>query len=103
MKVRGLNVDRQLRIDLETGGGIAPLTPSCPSENCSQPHGKRDGHILMQQDAPDDLKLFSQARGAPLSGLRGYAYDSKGGQGITVYVIDTGVITQHPVSVTHYQ
>jgi subtilisin family serine protease len=51
----------------------------------------------------DDLKMFSQARGASLSGLPGYAYDSMGGQGITVYVIDTGINPNHPVSVTDYQ
>ena len=57
----------------------------------------------MQQDARDDLKLFSQARGAYLSDLPGYAYDSRGGLGITVYVIDTGVNPWHSVSVTDYQ
>jgi len=62
----------------------------------------------MQQDALDELKMFSQAklrggRGAPLSGLPGYAYDSRGGQGITVYVIDTGINKDHAVSVADYQ
>ena len=53
----------------------------------------------MQQDARDDLKMFSQARGARFaSALPGYAYDSRGGQGITVYVIDTGVNPDVPVS-----
>jgi len=57
----------------------------------------------MQQDAFDDLKMFSQARGAWLSGLPGYAYDSRGGRGITVYVIDSGINPDHPVSVTGFQ
>jgi len=97
-------VDRPLRIDLEEGSASGtPPSSSCPPEKCSQPHQKRDGHILMQQDALDDLKLFSQARGASLSGLPGYAYDSQGGRGITVYVIDTGVNAGHSVSVTDYQ
>ncbi len=56
----------------------------------------------MQQDARDELKMFSQARGAPLSELPGYAYDSRGGLGITVYVMDTGITPGHPVSVTDY-
>jgi len=57
----------------------------------------------MQQDARDELKVISQARGAPLAGLPGYAYDSRGGRGITVYVIDTGINPDHPVSATDYQ
>jgi len=57
----------------------------------------------MQQDAGDELKIFSQARGAPLPGLPGYAYDSRAGQGITVYVVDTGINQDHAVSITDYQ
>jgi len=53
----------------------------------------------MQQDALDDLKLFSQARGTRLAELPGYAYDSMAGRGITVYVIDTGINPNHLVSV----
>ena len=54
----------------------------------------------MQQDARDELKMFSQARDArSLSALPGYAYDARGGQGITVYVVDTGINPDHPVSV----
>jgi hypothetical protein len=56
----------------------------------------------MQQNARDDLKMISQARGASLSELPGYAYDSRGGRGITVYVIDTGINPNHQVRVTHY-
>jgi len=54
----------------------------------------------MQLDAPDELKMISQAKGALLSDLPGYAYDSRGGQGITIYIIDTGINPSHPVSVT---
>ena len=57
----------------------------------------------MQQGARDELKMFSQARGAYLSGLPGYAYDSRAGQGLTVYVVDTGINPNHPVSVRDYQ
>src|SRR5438309_5189156 len=53
----------------------------------------------MQQAARDELKMFSQARGArSLAELPGYAYDSRGGQGITVYIMDTGINPNHPVS-----
>ena len=58
----------------------------------------------MQRDALNDLKMFSQARGArPLSELPGYAYDARGGRGITVYVVDTGIKPDHPVSATDHQ
>ena len=56
----------------------------------------------MQQNARDDLKVISQARGASLAELPGYAYDARGGRGITVYVIDTGVNPNHRVGVTDY-
>jgi cerevisin len=57
----------------------------------------------MQQDARDELKMISQARGALRSELPGYAYDSRGGRGITVYVIDTGINTYNEVRLAHYQ
>ena len=58
----------------------------------------------MQQDARNELKMFSQASDdAKVSELPGYAYDSTGGRGITVYIIDTGIKPDHPVSVTDYQ
>jgi subtilisin family serine protease len=57
----------------------------------------------MQEDAYDDLMVISQASGALLEDLPGYAYDSVGGQGITVYVVDSGINPAHEVSVTDYQ
>jgi subtilisin family serine protease len=57
----------------------------------------------MQDDAYDDLMVISQASGALLEDLPGYAYDSVGGQGITVYVVDSGINPAHEVSVTDYQ
>jgi hypothetical protein len=103
LKVRGLNVDVTLQFNLERASGSdTPPTPNCPPENCS--HQKRDGNFLLQvTEHYDELKMFSQARGARLSQLSGYAYDSMGGQGITVYVLDTGINPNHPVSVTNYQ
>ena len=95
-------MDQLLPVNLETeNASETPPSPNCPPENCS--HRKRDGSILMQQDARDELKVISQAGGALLSELPGYAYDSRGGRGITVYVIDTGINPNHPVSVTDYE
>jgi len=89
-------------VDLETeSASDTPPSPNCFPENCS--HRKRDGSVLMQQDARDELKVISQAQGALLSDLPGYAYDSRGGRGITVYVMDTGINQDHPVSVADYQ
>jgi len=95
-------VDQQLVVDLETeSASDTPPSPNCFPENCS--HRKRDGSVLMQQDARDELKVISQAQRALLSELPGYAYDSRGGRGITVYVIDTGINQDHQVSVADYQ
>ena len=90
-------MDRSLEVDLDTSETSTAPSPDCPPESCS--NGKRDGTIFVQQKPPEDLKLFSQARGASLSALTGYAYDSMGGQGVTVYIIDTGLNSQHSVSV----
>jgi subtilisin family serine protease len=105
IQVQGINEDRSIPYDLETVGGSVsstPPSPDCPPESCS--HGKRDGNILVQATPFADLRMLSQARGArSLAQLPGYAYDSVGGAGITVYVIDTGITPNHPVSVTDYQ
>jgi len=100
-KVRGLNVDPSSPVNLERPSASDSPSPNCPTEDCS--HRKRDGIITMQQIILDELKMFSQAPGASLSELTGYAFDSMGGQGITVYVIDTGITPNHPVSVTDRQ
>ena len=97
-KVRGLNVDPSVPVSLERASASDSPSPNCPIENCS--HRKRDGTIMMQPTALDELKMFSQAPGASLSGLAGYAFDSMGGQGITVYVIDTGMNLNHRVRMT---
>jgi len=96
-------VDRSLEVDLEASETNTVPSPECPPESSGCSNGKRDGTILVQQNPPEDLKLFSQARGALLSELTGYAYDSRSGQGITVYTIDTGLNPQHSVSVTNYR
>ena len=92
-------MDRSLEIDLGTSETSTAPSPECPPGSSVCSNGKRDGTIFVQQNPPDDLKLFSQARGASLSELTGYAYDSRGGQGVTVYIIDTGLNSQHSVSV----
>ena len=52
-------------VDLETeSASDTPPSPNCFSENCT--HRKRDGSVLMQQDARDELKVISQAQGALL-------------------------------------
>ena len=94
-------MDLPLPVDFEVEIASDIPSPECPPENCS--HRKRDGSILMQQDARDELRVISQARGATLSELPGYAYDSRGGRGITVYIIDTGINPDHIVSLTDYQ
>jgi hypothetical protein len=76
--------------------------PRCPPESCS--HGKRDGDILVQLTQLEELRMISQASGArSLEALPGYVFDSVGGRGITVYVLDTGINPNHPVRVTYCQ
>ena len=93
-------MDQLVPVDLEPASDV-PHSPGCPPESCS--HRKRDGSILMQQDARPELKVISQSRFASFAELPGYAYDSRGGREITVYVIDTGINPDHTVSVTDYQ
>jgi subtilisin family serine protease len=102
IQVQGLNVNRPVPLDLENVGGAVntSLLSSCPPESCS--HGKRDGQYLIQPTPLEELKMMSQARGARnLAALPGYVYDSRAGTGITVYVLDSGVDPNHPVSVTY--
>lgn len=58
---------------------------------------KRDGTFITQTDALDELKVISQAEGIPLADTKGYKYDDKAGEGIWIYVIDTGANKDHPV------
>jgi subtilisin family serine protease len=101
IQVQGINEDRQIPFDLETISGSVntPPSPDCPLESCS--HEKHDGDILIQATTLEELRQISQARGArSLEALPGYAFDSVSGMGITVYVIDTGINPNHPVSMT---
>jgi hypothetical protein len=104
IQVQGINEDRQIPLDLENVSGSVntPPSPNCPPESCS--HKKRDGNILVQLTQLEDLRQISQAREAQsLAALPGYVFDSVGGMGITVYVMDSGINPNHPVSVTYYQ
>jgi hypothetical protein len=101
IQVQGINEDRQIPLNLETVSGSVNPSPDCPPESCS--HKKRDGDILVQLTLLEELRMISQARGARnLAELPGYVFDSVGGMGITVYVIDTGISPHHPVSVIYY-
>jgi len=91
-------VDPSSPANLERPSASDPPSSNCSTEDCS--HRKRDGFITMQQTILDELKMVSQAPGASLLDLAGYAFDSVGGRGITVYVIDTGIYLNHRVSVT---
>jgi len=57
---------------------------------------KRDGDIRFQRKAPRHLSIISQV-GGDIRNLPGYAYDSKAGEGITVYVVEAGTNILHPV------
>lgn len=42
-------------------------------------------------NAPIELRTVSQPKGADVYDLNGYKYNTKGGRGITVYIIDSGM------------
>lgn len=48
-------------------------------------------------DAPDQLKLLSLPGNKALSDSKGYKFDSKAGDGINIYVIDSGLTESSPV------
>lgn len=61
------------------------------------------GNTAYQKPANTELKMFSQPQkylslGISAEGLADFAYDSSAGQGITVYVMDTGVNLDSTVS-----
>jgi subtilisin family serine protease len=75
--------------------------PTKSSTNCSPSCKlqKRDNNVRLQSDAPPELRVISQPEGVPLNSLPFYAYNSVAGGGVTVYVVDSGANTQHPVCV----
>ena len=50
---------------------------------------------VIQRDAPDGLSRISHAQIEQGNSLT-YQYDSSAGEGITAYVIDTGINISHP-------
>lgn len=56
------------------------------------------GAQIIQPDSPDQLKVLSQAKGQSLGDVKGYTYDDTAGQDVRVYIIDSGVKTDHEVS-----
>jgi hypothetical protein len=59
---------------------------------------KRDTWMELQTNAFFDLLVISQPLGRAFLDLPGYAYNSTAGEGITVFIIDTGVNTDNSVS-----
>ncbi|KAK2024717.1 subtilisin-like protein [Colletotrichum zoysiae] len=49
--------------------------------------------IGLQRNAPDELKVISQPKGAKLADLPGFGYGAEAGKGVTIYTIDTGANT----------
>jgi len=91
--------------DLSDAGGT--INPSVDDFNLSERDTKgngshmihgRDGTLVRQTDAPQELKIVSQPKADFLGqGEADYSYLSDGGAGIVVYVFDTGASTRHPV------
>ncbi|KAI9756102.1 MAG: hypothetical protein M4579_003989 [Chaenotheca gracillima] len=58
---------------------------------------KRDGTFVQQQNALDELKIVSGPKFNLIdTSLGPYTYDSNAGQGITIYIFDTGTTIANP-------
>lgn len=58
---------------------------------------KRADKYMKQKYALRDIGILSLPSRVPLAEDDGFDYASEAGKGITVYIIDTGVNTAHPV------
>ena len=59
---------------------------------------ERDGTIQHQTNATTETKVFSQPANTPIDSVTEYTYDSQAGVGATIYILDSGANTAHPVS-----
>jgi hypothetical protein len=83
------------------GGPAATLVSRplhTPDLNANLRHQKRDIEYILQPNARPELKVVSQPPRANLDALRGFGYDIRAGEGISVYIIEFGVNKYHPVS-----
>ena len=55
------------------------------------------GPFAIQEDPPSHLKWSSVAPGQLMSDSQGFAYDDSAGEGITVYIVDSGFNPSNPV------
>lgn len=51
--------------------------------------------FIRQDNAGSDLRLIAQQKGIPLDWVNGFIYDDSAGEGITVYVVDSGLEKDH--------
>ncbi len=52
-------------------------------------HDRRDT-LNRQSDAPDQLKVVSQPDNIPVKNLKNFVYRQEAGQGVTIYIHDSG-------------
>ncbi|KAK1975441.1 peptidase S8/S53 domain-containing protein [Colletotrichum cereale] len=52
-------------------------------------------NIGLQENAPEELKIISQAQGASLDSLVGFGYAPDAGRGVTIYTIDSGANSEN--------
>jgi subtilisin family serine protease len=83
------------RRDLGRGGGLIPRESKFIPRGTRTTPQKRDGMLERQQSAPLELRMVSQEPDTELAD--DFLFDSVAGEGITVYVVDTGINQAHPV------
>lgn len=75
---------------------VAYVTAECSSD-CPDPTAT----INRQLNAAPEMVFISQQSGVSLATYQGnYLYDDSAGQGINVYIVDSGAYTNLPVSST---
>lgn len=72
--------------------------PSAPKPGGEWEHIPPPSKIKVQEFPWDDLKIVSQPPGTDIDDLPGFGYAEEAGEGVTIYVLDTGVQEHHNVS-----
>jgi len=85
------------KIHIENIAKIGPKRRRDVKNRITSNYERRDS-LNRQSDAPDQLKMVSQPLNVPVKNLKNFVYRQEAGQGVTVYVDDTGANKDSNVS-----